>query len=152
MRLAALRLAGLVAALLIFSMAFAHVMELPGKLRLDGPSWLTVQHNVYIAFGPAGAVLEPLAIVLAWLLVFALRRQGRRYRLALLAAVCMTIGLVEWALVVQPMNTLLNHWTAATLPPDWTACRDRWELGHAIHAGLFAVAAGALLGSALYRR
>ena len=151
MRLVALRLAGLVCALLIFAMAFAHVMELPGKLRLDGSSWLTIQQNLYIAFGPAAAVLEPLAIVLAWVLVLVLRREGRDYGLPLLAATCMTVGLIEWALIVQPMNTRLNGWTPATLPPDWTACRNQWEIGHAVHAGLFAVASGALLVSALKR-
>jgi hypothetical protein len=151
-RISFLRYAGILAVAAIFAMAFAHVIELPGKLRLDGPGWLLVQHNLYIAFGPAGAVLEPLAIVLAWSLAASLWRKGQPYRLAALAAFCATVGLVEWAIVVKPMNALLDGWTAATLPPDWTACRNRWELGHAIHAGLFAIAFCALLGSAWARR
>ena len=37
---------------LILGLAFAHVMEVPGKLRIDGPTWLIVQQNLYIGFGP----------------------------------------------------------------------------------------------------
>ena len=131
---------------LILGLAFAHVAELPGKLRLDGPTWLTVQQNLYIGFGPLAAVAEPLGILMSWILVFMLRGHQPSFRLALLAAACTTVGLVEWALVVSPMNTRLNGWRVATLPPNWTACRDQWELGHALHAILFGVAFCALLG------
>ena len=86
-------------AALILGLAFAHVMELPGKLRMDGPTWLTVQQNLYIGFGPLAAVVEPFGILLTWVLVFMLHRHRLAFRLALLAAVCTTIGLAEWALV-----------------------------------------------------
>jgi hypothetical protein len=53
---------------LILGLAFAHVMELPGKPRLNGPTWLTVQQNLYVGFGPLAAVAEPLGILLTWVL------------------------------------------------------------------------------------
>ena len=137
---------------LILGLAFAHVMEVPGKLRMDGPTWLIVQQNLYIGFGPAAAVMEPLGILFTWILVFMLRGHRPAFRLVLLAAVSTTTGLVVWALVVSPMNALLDGWTPATLPPDWTACRDQWELGHAIHAALFGAALCALLGTMLAKR
>ena len=137
---------------LILGLAFAHVMEVPGKLRIDGPTWLIVQQNLYIGFGPAAAVMEPLGILFTWILVFMLRGHRSAFRLVLLAAVSTTMGLVVWALVVSPMNALLDGWTPATLPPDWTACRDQWELGHAIHAALFGAAFCALLGTMLAKR
>jgi hypothetical protein len=137
---------------LILGLAFAHVMEVPGKLRMDGPTWLIVQQNLYIGFGPAAAVMEPLGILFTWILVFMLRGHRSAFRLVLLAAVSTTTGLVVWALVVSPMNALLDRWTPATLPPDWTACRDQWELGHAIHAALFGAALCALLGTMLAKR
>jgi hypothetical protein len=46
---------------------------------------------------------------------------------------------MDWALVVSPMNGVLNGWTPASLPPAWTSVRNRWELGHAVQAALFAV-------------
>jgi len=30
----------------------AHVLELPNKLRLDGPLWLAVQQQLYRGWGP----------------------------------------------------------------------------------------------------
>jgi hypothetical protein len=131
--------AGLVLVALIFGLAFAHAMELPGKLRLDGPTWLTVQQNLYIGFGPLAAVVEPLGVAVTWLLAWRLWRR-RGFAIAVAAALCVSVGLVEWALIVAPMNTRLNAWTTATLPADWTACRDQWEFGHILHAILFGAA------------
>lgn len=144
-----LRFAGLLLVTLVFGLSFAHVMELPGKLRLDGPAWLAVQQNLYVAFGPFASVAEPLAILLTWVSAFILRGRRPAFVLTLLAALCSTAGLVVWFLVVAPMNTLLNGWTPGTLPPDWTACRDQWERGHATHAVLFGIAFCTLLAAIL---
>lgn len=122
---------------LTLGLAFAHVLEIPGKLRLDGPDWLTVQHNLYIAFGVVGAGVELLAIGLTWALVWR-RRNTPDSANVLCAAVCVTLGLTAWALIVAPVNAILNHWTAETLPQDWWRYRDRWEFGHAIQCALFA--------------
>ncbi|HJS85693.1 MAG TPA: hypothetical protein VJ779_09545, partial [Acetobacteraceae bacterium] len=128
-----LRIACQTCVVLTLGLSFAHVLEFPGKLQLEGAEWLMVQHHLYVGFGTVGAAIEVLAIVLAWIL--ALRLRGRpESRAALGAAVATTIGLIEWALVVAPMNARLNGWTAATLPPDWIAVRNRWEAGHAVQA------------------
>lgn len=139
-----LLLLDLVLVTLIFGLAFAHVMELPGKLQLPGPVWLTVQQTLYNTFGPFASVVEPLGILLAWLLALLLRREKQAGRLVLAAAICTSVGLAVWFAVVSPMNVRLNGWTPATLPSDWTACRDQWEAGHVAHAALFAVAFCAL--------
>ncbi len=144
--------AALLLVTLIFGLAFAHVMELPGKVRLDGLAWLVVQQNLYIGFGPLAAVVEPLSILLTGAFAFTRRRSRIGFRLALLAGACTALGLIEWAFVVAPMNTLLNGWTPATLPVTWTACRDQWELGHAIHAALFGAALCLLLGALLTKQ
>jgi hypothetical protein len=116
-----LRIACLTCVVLTLGLSFAHVLEVPGKLQLDGAQWLTVQHHLYVGFGTVGAAIEVLAIALAW--VLALRVRGRPGgRAALAAAVATSIGLIEWALVVAPMNA------------------RRWEAGHAVQAVLFFVA------------
>jgi hypothetical protein len=148
-RLALLRFADLLVVALVFGLTFAHVLELPGKLRLDGPAWLAVQQNLYVAFGPFASVAEPLAILLTWALAVMLRGRRPAFVLTLLAALGSSAGLAVWFLLVAPMNLLLNGWTPATLPPDWTACRDQWELGHAIHAVLFGIAFCLLLAAIL---
>jgi hypothetical protein len=56
------------------------------------------------------------------------------------------------------VNAALDGWTAATLPADWAAWRNRWEIGHAAHAALFLVAfcllawAGPGAGTAVHGR
>jgi hypothetical protein len=152
MRLNALRFSSLLFVALTLGLAFAHVLEIPGKFRLSGPEWLTVQQHLYIAFGSVGGIVEVAAIVLTWLVLMSTPR-GRAARWwTALAATCATVGLADWALVVSPMNTVLNAWTAQSIPADWTAVRARWEIGHAIQAALFAGAFGALVAGLLGER
>lgn len=150
MTLRIVRFASLFLVALILGLAFCHVMEIPGKLRLSGPDWLAVQHNLYIAFGvPLGAGLELASIALCWLLVAMVRGRRPAFGWTLAGAVSVTAGLVGWVLLVSPMNAVLDGWTADAPPPHWTDVRDRWELGHAIHAAFFALGFAALLAAIL---
>ena len=54
------------------------------------------------------------------------------------AGLCVGAGLAVWFALVAPVTDALSGWTPATLPPDWSSYRHRWETGHAIHAALFA--------------
>ena len=131
---------GLLFVALTLGLAFAHVLESVGKVALDGTAWLTVQQTLYVAFGPIGGACEVLAIVLAWWSV-ALRRRGTApWSWSLCGAIAVSAGVVVWATVVSPMNGVLNAWTPETLPDDWMRVRNRWELGHALHAFLFVLA------------
>jgi hypothetical protein len=38
------------------------------------------------------------------------------------------------------MNTRINAMHPDAMPATWAAVRDRWELGHAMHAALFGAA------------
>ena len=145
MALKVVRFINLLLVALTLGMTFCHVMEIAGKLRLDGAAWLTVQHNLYVAFGVVGAAIEVLAIVLTW--VTALMVRGRRpaARWTLAAAACVTAGLGVWFALVAPMNAALSGWTPETLPADWTSYRNQWEIGHAVHAALFGLGFGALV-------
>jgi hypothetical protein len=131
---------------LTFGLTWCHVMEIAGKLRLDGAQWLTVQHNLYVAFGPPlGAPIEVASILLTWLLAFLVRRRRPAFRWTLAAAVCVTLGLGVWFWLVAPMNAVLSAWTPETLPAEWTAVRNQWEIGHAIHAAFFGLGFSALV-------
>ena len=145
MTLKLVRYLSLLLVALTLGLTFAHVLEIPGKLRLGGADWLTVQHNLYIAFGVVGAAIEVLGIVLTWLLVLMVRRRRPALWWTLAAAVCVSAGLADWFLLVAPMNAALSVWTPETLPADWTRYRDQWETGHAIHAALFALGFSALV-------
>jgi len=148
--LKALRFINLLLVVLVFGLTWAHVMEIPGKLRLTGTEWLTVQHNLYVAFGaPIGAALEIAAIVTTWCLAFAVRRRRPAFGWTLAAAICVSVGLGVWFWRVAPMNAIIAAWAPQTLPASWTEARNQWELGHAIHALLFGLGFGSLVAALL---
>ncbi|RIL04445.1 MAG: DUF1772 domain-containing protein [Proteobacteria bacterium] len=112
--------------------AAAHVLELPNKMTLDGPLWLAVQQRLYRGWGPILGPFEVAGAAAAWALAWCVRERRVAFALVLGAAICQTIALVAFFLVVQPVNGALAQWTPATLPDDWSAHRLRWELGHAL--------------------
>ena len=125
---------------LTLGLTFAHVLEIVGKLRLGPRDWLTVQQNLYVAFGPVGGACEILAIAFTWLTVVNRPRSSREARYSWMAAIAASIGLLVWAVVVAPMNSVLSTWTPESIGSDWMLVRDRWEIGHATQAVLYAVA------------
>ena len=145
-----LRFVNLLAVAATFGLTWCHVMEIPGKMLLDGPEWLAVQHRLYVAFGPPlGAPIELVAIATTWLLAVLERGRPASARWTLLAAVAVTAGLAVWFWRVAPANAVLAAWTPRTLPADWTLVRDRWETGHAIHALCFGGGFSALVAALL---
>jgi hypothetical protein len=147
MLIQSVRLLSLVFTALILGGAFCHVLEMPVKLTLPGAQYTVVQ-QVYGAFGPAGAVLEPAAILSAMTLAFLVRRH-RSFVPAMVGAVTLVAALLVWATVVSPVNP---HWASTapgTVPPDFLALRARWEWGHAAHAALLFLAFVALVVSVL---
>ncbi len=121
---------------LTLGMTFCHVMEMPGKLRLDAGTWLAGQQKLYVAFGTVGAVIEVLAILLTWPVAVQVRHCQPAFRCTVAAGGYVSAGLAVWFALVAPVNNVLSGWTPAILPSDWSSYRDRWETGHAIHAAL----------------
>jgi hypothetical protein len=140
-----LRFVNLLLVALTLGMTFSHALEYPGKAKLDGVEWLTVQHNVYLAFGVVGAIIEVTAILTTWI-VFAQIRSWKLARvLTLLAGLATTAALGIWFGWVDPVNTALKAWTPETMPDNWMTFRDQWEAGHAVSAILFGLAFSALV-------
>jgi uncharacterized membrane protein len=100
--------------------------------------------------GPMG-LLMPAALLSSLLVVVLLARHGRGPALYLALA---GLGLMAGALVVTltvnvPIDREIIEWTAATLPPDWTAERDRWQLYHTIRTFASIGALGFVVASTL---
>jgi hypothetical protein len=133
-----LRFACLLFVSLTLGLSFAHVMGSSGKMRLDGPVWLFVQQDLYIAFGVIGAAIEGAAVLLTWMLVIGLRRNRLAFGWTLVAALAISASLVVWFMLVAPVNVALNGWTPNALPADWTVYRSQWEFGQATHFVLIA--------------
>lgn len=120
-----LRFGSLFLATLVFAPVYAHLLELPGRRVMDGPTWLGVQHTLYGGYAISGAIFEPTALVVFLATAYALRHHRARMGLHLLAASCVAGMLLVFALGNNPINQHFAAWTPGTLPPDWTSYRDR---------------------------
>ena len=124
----------LVLAFLTTTAPMAHVLELPNKFTLDGPSWLLVQQQLYRGWG---AVFGPIdiAAILVGILICVIARDDRPAMRRMLAAVAVYFAMVVvFFLFNAPVNAAFNSWTVATLRSDWPRCRMQWEIGHALSA------------------
>ena len=129
--------------------AFTHLLELPNKRLLTAQDYLFVQQHLYEGFGRVIGPVETVALVSAALAAALLRKRRVPLILTLLAVAGLIAAQIIWQLHNGPVNEAVATWTAATLPPDWTRYRDRWEVAHAVRAGLYTVGLGLLSLSVL---
>jgi hypothetical protein len=130
----------------------AHVLELPGKMRLPKAAYLAVQQIYYPGFTIAGLVGE-FGGMLATLLLTIVTPAGPRFWLTLCALVALVCVHAIYWLLTHPVNRFwvddfelkgfgkqFFHFDPAgrsrAQPPDWTALRDRWEYSHVMRAAL----------------
>lgn len=128
-----LRWANLAFAVLSVLAPMAHVLELANKLSLDADLWLAVQQHLYQGWGPfLGGPTEIGALATSVALVYVRRRRGVVLWPTLIASVGYACMITAFFILDAPVNAAVASWTPATLPPDWTTYRLRWESGHAI--------------------
>lgn len=147
--LAAWRYATLMLTALTLGLAFAHALELPVKVGYDSSLYVQVNHTLYRYFALAGGPIEVSALAAAGVLAFLVRGRRPAFVPTLAAAVCLAAALAVFFAVIQPANVEFGDWTPTSVPADWTAWRNRWEYGHAAHAGLQFAALSLLVVSLL---
>lgn len=146
------------------AMGLAHVLELPGKLRLTEEQYRLVQPIYYPGFTIGGFIGEFGGIVVTAILVAAtpLRSAGIWLTKGALAAFIAMHG-TYWMLthsvnrfwLVGPSvrgagGVFFRLGTAPRPEPDWRGLRNRWETSHVIRT-VFALAALSLLLVAIAR-
>jgi len=133
------------------TLALAHALEYPGKMRLSQQEYLAAQAIYYPGF-TLGGIAEGVSMIALGVLAFLLRGSGAVFWLTLGAFLAIVaLHLVYWALT-HPVN---NFWIKdvklhradtrffglSPAPqiggqPDWTELRDQWERSHLIRAVL----------------
>ena len=136
----AIRTVVLIIAFLATTAPIAHLLELPSKLTLDGPLWLSVQQHLYRGWGMLYGPIEVLALVCCVALFILTRRDPEHRTAYLVAATCYISMILYFFLFNDWVNQTLSNWTAATLPANWSEYRLKWETGHAL-AALFSLIA-----------
>ena len=129
-------------------LTFAHLLELPGKRRLDATGYLQTQ-QIYRTFGPLGGLMEPGAVAAAAMLAYADRKNTSSFAPALLGTGLLASALAAWLALVAPVNARFGGWTRDDISSDWQRSRDRWEFAHAARAVLQVAGLGALTYAAL---
>jgi hypothetical protein len=144
-----LRFVSLTCAAIVLGLTLAHVLEAPGKRQLSGAEWVVVQNTFYPGFAVLGGVGEVAGLLCSGAL--AMMERHRRFGgvLAAVAAIAFAGTLLSYAFGNRPINDQVAVWTAASLPPDWTSYRDRWDAAHTLAAALSAIAFVTLLVAAL---
>lgn len=140
----------LLLAALLMGTTFGHTLEMPMKMQVDGPLWMTFQHTLYLYFAYVGGPVEAGAILVAIVLAVLVRKRRRVFYLVLGGAVCLAVAfLAVWVGFVSPVNAQTATWTAETIPPDWAQWRAQWEYAHATRFVLHLVGFSALVLSVL---
>jgi hypothetical protein len=148
-----LRVLSAMAIAVAVAQSLAHALELPGKRRLTKEQYFAVQRIYYPGLTYGGAA-EPIGILLILLLLCETAVGTTQFWLEAAAFLALLLMHATYWLVTHPLN---NFWyrdidakkIAAgffSFDPlrgidrlhgsEWTLLRDRWELSHAVRAGL----------------
>jgi Domain of unknown function (DUF1772) len=138
---------------LAMSLALAHALELPGKMRLSRETYMAVQRIYYPGF-TIGGIGEIAAVIATLALAILSDGRGARFWL-LLGAFAATLAMhAAYWLLTHPVNKFWVEgfdmgkagagffaFTPVRRAPngnagDWTALRDRWEWSHVFRAAL----------------
>jgi hypothetical protein len=134
---------------LSLSAAFAHLLEMPAKLKYDGTMWLSLQQTLYPMFGRVSGVCEIGAVITSLVLVVAVRKRPKAFPWTLLGAFSVIVTHAIFWIWVAPVNAVTALLTPETLPAAWASLRNQWEFAHASRAVLQIIALGALVVSIL---
>ena len=132
MRLTIWRLLTIMLVALSMGTALCHLLEMPAKLRYEGPTWLMLLQTLYPpGFGSIGAAFEVGAVLATLVLAFLVRHRRPAFAWTLVGAVCVAAAHAAFWLWVAPVNETMVPLTPESLPANWTSLRNQWEYTHA---------------------
>jgi hypothetical protein len=128
------------------SMALAHALEFPDKLRLDKETNMAAQTIYYPGF-TVGGIGEALAVIATLIVMLVMRNDGAAFWWVLSAFFVLLLMHVIFWLVIQPtnrywlkmqamsntgakffgVNRLDRSESTTQTNPDWQSLRNRWE-------------------------
>lgn len=142
----ALEILAVMLAAITMSLALAHALELPGKLRLDKEQYLAVQAIYYPGF-TLGGIAEVGSIIAALALLALTPKNLPQFWLIAGALMALLVVQIIFWFMTQPVNkywlqttelsrvaTHLFDTGSATPSADWHVMRDQWERSHVLRA------------------
>ena len=146
------------------SLALAHALELPGKMRLDKETYIAVQAIYYPGF-TFGGLGEGLGMVATLVLLLTTPSDHPAFRWTFIAFTALVAMHVVYWVISHPVNKFwlrdirLNGVAGGFFSLDpmrqgaasadngesWRKLRDRWEYSHVVRAVLALIALTALI-------
>jgi uncharacterized membrane protein len=113
--------------------------------------FLDIGHTMIANLAGPMRLLLPASLISSVVLLVLLARHRRDavFHLTVASFVLMIVALVITLTVNVPIDNDIVHWTANTLPADWTTTRDRWEFFHGLRTIASVAALGCVVASAL---
>lgn len=139
-----------------FSLALAHALELPGKMRLSREAYFAVQPIYYPGFTIGGGIGEAGGTILTIVLLILTPAGSGSFWLTLVALFGLLGMQATYWVLTHPVNRVwlkgekLSGFGSGfftfgtkgqvgrrehTREPEWTELRDRWEYSHVVRAG-----------------
>ena len=130
--------------------SYSHLMQLPGKSQLSVTMFIAVQ-TVLIQYKIGLGVVE-IGLFLAMLIILWLvRTKTLTFCLTLGALLMLIAAFLVWGVFIEPINAVVDTWTADSFANNWTSYRDRWHLFHIVRLILLTVGTSSLIGSVLFQ-
>jgi hypothetical protein len=145
MNLRLIHLAAILGTALYLVPTGAHLAELPNKLAMSPPDYMTVQ-RIYAGWQLFGIVIA-LALAATLAQALTVRSDRRALHFALGALFCLALALADFFAFTYPVNLATNFWTV--MPESFEIARRQWEYSHAAAAVLTIVTLAATTWSAL---
>jgi hypothetical protein len=127
-----LRFFALALAALGLAPGFAHLLELPAKMRYSAELYTQVTSSLYALFGSVASVVQLAAVAAAAALTYFSRRSPE-FVYRLLGTMSLAASILLWAATVAPVNAAWAEALRSTpqiAQAAYAALRNRWEYGH----------------------
>ena len=131
--------------------SYSHLMQLPGKSQLSIAMFITVQ-TVLIKYKVGVAIVEIGSFLAMLVILWLCRTKTSTFSFTLGALLMLIVAFLVWGVFIEPINTVVDTWTASSFPDDWTQYRDRWHLFHIVRLILLTMGMGSLISSVLCKK
>ena len=128
--------------------SYSHLMQLPGKSQLSVVMFIAVQ-NVLIKYKVGLGIAEIGSFLTMLVILWLVRTKTLIFRLTLSAFLMLVAAFSVWGIFIEPINAVVDAWTASSYPTNWTQYRDRWHLFHIVRLILLTIGMGSLISSVL---
>lgn len=130
--------------------SYSHLMQLPGKSRLSAAMFIAVQ-TVLIQYKIGVGIAEIGSFIAMLIILWLVRTKTLTFYLTLGALLMLIAAFLIWGVFIEPINAVVDTWTANSFPENWTSYRDRWHLFHLVRLVLLTIGTSSLIGSVLFQ-